>query len=81
MDIPWLRQPIDTHLDELTAELHEQWLAFNRELSLGKLRHLDYDSATKKLSWHRPKAENDVAYEDTFMSNCRFVMSPTCSAL
>jgi len=72
MDIPWLRQPIDTHLDELTAELHEQWLAFNRELSLGKLRHLGYDSATKKLSWHRPKAENDVAYEDAFYEQLSF---------
>ena len=38
MDIPWLRKPIHTQLDTLTSELHAQWLAFNRELSQGKLR-------------------------------------------
>ena len=31
MDIPWLRQPIGAQLDALKAELHEQWLAFNRK--------------------------------------------------
>ena len=72
MDIPWLRQPIDAHLDALTAELHEQWQAFNRELSLGKLKHLDYDSGTKKLSLHRPKADNDAAHEDAFYEQLSF---------
>nr|WP_201094301.1 hypothetical protein [Thiocystis minor] len=43
MDIPWLRKPIHTQLDTLTSELHTQWLAFNRELSQGKLKHLDYE--------------------------------------
>ncbi|KAG0177779.1 hypothetical protein DFQ28_004145, partial [Apophysomyces sp. BC1034] len=37
MDIPFLRQPVDAQLDALTAELHAQWLAFNRELKQGKL--------------------------------------------
>jgi TnpA family transposase len=72
MDSPWLRQPIDVQLDTLTAELHEQWWAFNRELSLGKLKHLDYDSGTKKLSLHRPKAENDAAHEDAFYEQLSF---------
>ena len=47
MDIPWLRQPIDAQLDALTAELRTQWLAFNRELHQGKLKHLEYDSETQ----------------------------------
>jgi TnpA family transposase len=72
MDIPWLRQPIDAQLDTLTAELHEQWQAFNRELSLGKLKHLDYDSGTEKLSLHRPKADNDAAHEDEFYEQLLF---------
>lgn len=42
MDIPFLRQPVDTQLDALAAELHTQWLAFNRELKQGKLTHLEY---------------------------------------
>ena len=37
MDIPFLRQPVDAQLDALAAELHEQWLAFNRELKQGTL--------------------------------------------
>jgi hypothetical protein len=72
MDIPWLRQPIEAHLDALIAELHEQWQAFNRELSLGKLKHLDYDSGTKKVSLHRAKADNDAAHEDAFYEQLSF---------
>jgi len=37
MDIPFLRQPIATQLEVLTAELHAQWRAVNRELEQGKL--------------------------------------------
>ena len=81
MDIPWLRQPIETQLNALTAELRAQWLAFNRELRQGKLKHLDYDSKTKTLTWRKPKADNDAAHEDASTSNCRSAMSPTCSAL
>jgi hypothetical protein len=32
MDIPFLHEPIEAQLDALTAQLHMQWLAFNREL-------------------------------------------------
>jgi hypothetical protein len=39
MDIPFLRQPVNSQLDALGAELHTQWLAFNRELKQGKLTH------------------------------------------
>ncbi len=70
--IPWLRQPIDTQLDALTAELHEQWPAFNRELRQGKLKHLDYDSKTKKLTWRRPRADNDAAQQDSFYEQLSF---------
>jgi len=72
MDIPWLRLPIDAHLDKLTTELREQWLAFNRELRLGKLKHLDYDSKSKTLLWHRPKADNDAVREDAFYEQLSF---------
>jgi len=66
MDIPWLRRPIDDTLDALSAELRAQWLAFNRELRQGKLKHFDYDEQTKTLTWHRPKAENDAAQQNSF---------------
>ncbi|MCB0231579.1 MAG: Tn3 family transposase, partial [Anaerolineae bacterium] len=32
IDIHFLRQPIEAQLDTLAADLHAQWLAFNREL-------------------------------------------------
>ena len=47
MDIPWLREPVEDPLEKLRLELHNQWLAFNRELKRGTLKHLDYD---KKLT-------------------------------
>jgi TnpA family transposase len=72
MDIAWLRQPIEAQLDTLTAELREQWLAFNRELRQGKLNHLDYDSETKTLTCRRPKADNDAAREDSFYEKLSF---------
>lgn len=72
MDIPWLRQPIDAQLDALSAKLREQWLAFNRELRQGKLKHLDYDNETKTLAWRRPKADNDAAREVAFYEQLSF---------
>ena len=56
MNIPWLREPIHTQLKALAGDLKTQWLAFNRELRQGKLKHLDYDRETKTLTWRRPKA-------------------------
>jgi TnpA family transposase len=72
MDIPWLRKPIDTQLDLLSKELHEQWTAFNRELRQGKLKHLDYDAQTGTLTWHRPKADNDTGEQNDFYERLSF---------
>ena len=72
MDIPWLRQPIDDQLEALSAELREQWLAFDRELRQGKLKHFDYDSKTGALAWRRPKADNDAARQDSFYEQVSF---------
>lgn len=66
MDIPFLRQPIESQLDELTAELRAQWLAFNRELKQGKLTHLEFDKNTNKLTWRKPKGLNLKAREQVF---------------
>ena len=63
MDIPFLREPIEGELDALTAELHVQWLAFNRELKQGKFTHMEYNKDTKALTWRRPKVENQKARE------------------
>jgi TnpA family transposase len=72
MDIPWLRQPIEAQIDALSAELREQWLAFNREFQQGKLEHLDYDSKTKRLTCRRPRAGNDTVREEAFYGQLSF---------
>jgi TnpA family transposase len=72
MDIPFLRQPVDVQLNALTAELHTQWLAFNRELKQGKLTHLEYNKDTQKLTWRKPKGENQKAREQTFYEQLPF---------
>lgn len=61
MDIPWLREPVEDPLEKLRLELHNQWLAFNRELKRGTLKHLDYDKKTNTLNWHRTKSNTDTA--------------------
>ncbi len=66
MDIPFLRQPIETQLRALTDELHAQWLAFNRELKQGKLTHLAYDKGTQTLTLHKPKVDTHPAQEAAF---------------
>ena len=72
MNIPWLREPIHTQLKALAGDLKTQWLAFNRELRQGKLKHLDYDRETKTLVWHRPKAEQEAARQDGFYEQLAF---------
>jgi len=66
MDIPFLRQPLETQLKALTDELHAQWLAFNRELKQGKLTHVAYDKDTQTLTWHKPKVDTHPAREAAF---------------
>jgi len=66
MDIPFLRQPIETQLKALMDELHTQWLAFNRELKQGKLPHLAYDKDTHTLTGHKPKVDQHPAREAAF---------------
>lgn len=68
LDIPWLRQPADATLDALLAELDNQWQCFDRELRQGKLKHLEFDQTLKTLTWHRPKADPDIALNKAFYS-------------
>nr|UVN17931.1 hypothetical protein pPsy0479a_00099 [Pseudomonas syringae] len=72
MDIPFLRQPIEGQLDRLKAELHTQWLTFNRELKQGKLTHLEYDKDTQVLIWRKPKADKQPVREKSFYEQLPF---------
>jgi len=66
LNIPWLGQPVDATLDGLFVELDTQWRSFDRELRLGKLKHLDFDPIKKSLTWHRPKADQNETLEKDF---------------
>ena len=72
LDIPWLRQPLESQLKALTDELHHQWLSFNSELRQEKLKHLQYDAKNKTLTWRRPKADNDKAQQKRFYEQMPF---------
>lgn len=72
LDIPWLRQPIETQINALTEELHRLWLAFDKDLRQGKLKNLEYDSQTKTLVWRRPKVGDDEAKQDAFYGKLSF---------
>ncbi|UOA09289.1 hypothetical protein KKZ03_02940 [Methylobacter sp. S3L5C] len=56
----------------MTDELHSLWLAFDSDLRQGKLKHLEYDSQLKTLTWHKYKASNDKALQESFYSKMGF---------
>ncbi len=66
LNIPWLGQPVDATLDALFVELDTQWRSFDRELRLGKLKHLDFDPVKKSLTGHRPKADQNEELQKDF---------------
>lgn len=58
--------------DALAAELQAQWLAFNRELKQGKPIHLEYDKTSQKLTWRKPKGENQKTRDKAFYEQLPF---------
>ena len=72
MDIPWLRQPIESQLKALAEELHRLWLMFDKDLRQGKLKTLEYDKQSQTLIWRRPRATSDEAQQDAFYDKLSF---------
>jgi TnpA family transposase len=66
MDLPWFRQSLETELDTQLADLQYLWKRFDRKLRQGKLTHLEFDPKTKKIIWHKPKADKDLASQTDF---------------
>jgi len=66
LDIPWLHLSLTEQIDGLYAELARQWKLFDRELRQGKLKHLDYDSIRKHLTWRKPKANKEDELQSSF---------------
>ncbi len=72
MDIPFLRQPIEAQINALKAELHAQWLAFNRELKQGKLTHLEYDKEKQTLTCRKSTIAKQPTREQAFYEQLTF---------
>ena len=66
LNVPALTQPIDVQLDDLFAELDTLWIAFNKELKKGNLKHLRYDEKNKTLHWQKPKVKKDEHIQPQF---------------
>lgn len=66
LDIPWLNEPLDASLNNLFKELHSRWRSLNADLRQGRLKHLEFDSGSKTLTWHKPKADPMDAIQSGF---------------
>ncbi len=66
LDIPALKQPIKTLLDERLTELHTEWMRFNNDFIQGKLKHLLYDEKTQTLHLKKSGTTSDEEIQYRF---------------
>lgn len=59
LDIPWLKVPCNEQLDKLFQQLETLWIAFNKRLQQGQIKHLKYDNVKKEVIWVKPKFINE----------------------
>ena len=81
LDIPWLRQAVDMELEALTAELHDLWRCFDRELRQGKLKHLDYDPVRRNCRGANLSSTRKRPCKPASTTSSRCAISPTSSGL
>lgn len=55
LDIPWMRTPVKKQLTSLFKELDTLLVKCDNRLKQGQLKHLKYNSVTKKVLWVKPK--------------------------
>ncbi len=72
LNIPWLQQPIGKQLDNLTKELHNLWVSFNKNLKQDSLAHLKYDHNKQKLNWNKVKANKYELSQSKFFRQLPF---------
>ncbi len=66
LDLPCLQRPIEEQLDELFKELKTEWELFDKMIKENKQKHIQYDTNTKTISFHRLKTSNVEKPEDPF---------------
>ena len=59
LQIPWLESSCKKQVNELFKELESLWIEFNNKLKKGQIKHLKYNSVTKKLLWVKPRVINE----------------------
>ncbi len=72
MNFPFLQKSVKSQLKELESELHRQWKAFNHELKQEKLKYLECDKETQKLTWHKSVISRHKAQEKRFYEQLPF---------
>ena len=55
LQIPWLETSCKKQVNELFKELESLWIELNNKLKKGEIKHLKYNSVTKKLQWVKPR--------------------------
>ena len=65
LQIPWLETSCKKQINELFKELESLWIEFNNKLKKGQLKHLRYNSVTKKLLWVKPRIINEENTSET----------------
>jgi len=72
-NLPWLNNSIDTQIDALSQELKIQWESFNEIVKQNSHKHIQYDSKSKSLSFHKPKNEHEENFQEHFYEKLQTV--------
>ena len=67
-DLPCLQEPIDEQLNKLSKELKMQWELFDKMLKSNKLKHIQYDTNSKTLSFHKLRTSKVEESENVIYS-------------
>ena len=65
LQIPWLETSCKKQIHELFKELESLWIEFHNGLKKGQIKHLKYNSVTKKLLWVKPRVINEENTPET----------------
>lgn len=68
LELPCLQSSIESQIDELCKELKNEWILFDKMLKQNKLKHIEYDSIKKTISFHKPLIDKIEEPESTFYS-------------
>lgn len=65
LQIPWLETSCKKQVNGLFKELESVWIAFNNKLKNDQIKHLKYNSVTKKLLWVKRRVINEENTPET----------------